>query len=548
VVRRLRALPAAFSPLFLLLLLLLLALPAEAEEDRTVAEADVESRRVAHLLRRATFGPRLEDVAEVRRLGRKDWIERQLQPEQIPDRDVEERLARFDTLGLSPTDYWAMLEERRPPPRVPGRGESRLDEARKRQQAVNRLRTLAQREVPASVLLRAVYSRRQLQEVMLEFWRNHFNVDVNKNDVRYYLPDWERTVLRSHALGSFEDLLLASARHPAMLYYLDNHVSQAPMARGEKVLSGREREERTDGLNENYARELMELHTVGVDNGYDQDDVIQLALVLTGWSIGNRGEERGAFLFRDRYHAKGRKKVMGKTVRNEGVEEGEAILRYLARHANTREFLCTKLVRYLAADDPPRVLVEAAIKTWKKTKGDLREVVRTILEHDAFYEAPCVLTKARTPFEFVASSLRAVRADVQDAGVVLGRLADLDQPVYQCEDPTGYSDAAADWMDPGVFAVRWRFAYDLVHGRLRGVKIDASPVFRHIRQSPEVWEQLLVDEVCAGRTPAVSTMAPFRQRIDLLRRDFARMKPADRLRHFRILVALLLGAPEFQRQ
>ncbi|MHC5011435.1 MAG: DUF1800 family protein, partial [Planctomycetota bacterium] len=255
-----------------------LALPAAADEGPTVAGEDAETARALHLLRRATFGPRADEMEEVKRLGREAWLERQLHPELIPDRDVEARLEGFESLGLTTTGYIRMLEAGRPEMEVPGPGESRVDVARRRQREINRLRNLARAEVPASVLLRAVYSRRQLQEVMVDFWRNHFNVDVNKDAVRYYLPDWEREVLRGHVFGRFEEFLLATAKHPAMLFYLDNHVSQAPQARAERVLRGRERDERVAGLNENYARELMELHTVGVDNGYKQDDVIQLAL------------------------------------------------------------------------------------------------------------------------------------------------------------------------------------------------------------------------------------------------------------------------------
>jgi uncharacterized protein (DUF1800 family) len=534
--------------LLLLPLVLLGGLGLARADGPTVAGDDPETVALRHLLRRATFGPRAEDLEEAKRMGRDAWLDRQLHPERIPDRDVEERLQAFETLDLTPTGYWRMLDEGRPEMVVPGPGESRIDAARRRQQQVNRLRNLAQREVPASVLVRAVSSRRQLQEVMVDFWRNHFNVDVNKGDVRYYLPDWEREVLRGHVFGRFEDFLLATARHPAMLYYLDNHVSQAPMARGEKVLAGREREDRTDGLNENYARELMELHTVGVDNGYDQDDVIQLALVLTGWSIDGAPDTRGAFVFRDQAHAKGRKKVMGKTVKDGGVDEGEEVIRYLADHPNTREFVCRKMVRYLVADDPPPALVAAAVATWKKTKGDLREVVRTILSDPAFTEAANVQSKARTPLEFVAAMLRVTGANVQDAGVLLGRLGDMYQAVYACEDPTGYSDRAVDWMDPGVLAVRWQLAWDLMHDRVPGVRMQDSPLYLHVRQNPEVWESLLVGDLLVGQTPGSLTMAPFRKRVNEVRREFRKMSPEQRVAEFRVLVTLLLGSPEFQRQ
>jgi hypothetical protein len=285
--------------------------PAGADEVATDAAAD---QKIRHLLRRTTFGVRAVDVEEVKRLGVEAWLDRQLDPEAIPDRDVDDRLQGYESLKLTGPEYWRMLEERAPRDGPPGPGEDRIAAAQRRQAELNRLREMAAREVPASVLLRAVYSQRQLQEVMLDFWRNHFNVDVSKDDVRYYVAEWEGQVLRKHLWGSFEDLLLATAKHPAMLFYLDNHVSQAPLARADRVLRGRD-EGRTNGLNENYARELMELHTLGVDNGYEQDDVIQLAMVLTGWSIGNGPADRGTFVFREGYHSRGPKKVMGRRSR-----------------------------------------------------------------------------------------------------------------------------------------------------------------------------------------------------------------------------------------
>lgn len=537
------------SPVRLVLLLALavaLARPSRAE-DPTVAGPDAETARLLHLLRRATFGPTPADLEEARRLGAEAWVDRQLHPETIADRAAEKRLEGFSSLDLSTTDYWQMLSQARPEMEVVGPGEDRTEAARRRQREANRLRNLGYDEVPQAVLLRAAYSRRQLEQVMLEFWRNHFNVDRSKNDVRYYLPDWEREVLGKHVFGRFEDFLVATARHPAMLYYLDNHVSRAPAARGERVLTGREREDRTEGLNENYARELMELHTVGVDNGYDQDDVIQLALVFTGWTI-DQGTARGAFRFDPGAHAKGRKRVMGKTLRGEGVDEGEAALRYLASHENTRAFLCRKLVSFLVADEPPPAIVASAEETWRKTRGDLRAVTRSILLHEDFAAPEHIGTKAKTPLEFVVGTLRAVGADVTDGRALLGRLDTMYQPIYSCEDPTGYSDAARDWMDPGVLAVRWQFAYDLLHGRIGGVDVASSPVLLRVRQDPEMWEELLVGDLFAGDSPGPLTMRPFRKRILEVRREFRSMRPEERLAQLKILATLLLGSAEFQRQ
>ena len=509
---------------------------------------DAESTRIRHLLRRATFGVRMNDVEEVKKMGVDKWLDRQLHPESIPDRASEDRLAGYETLKMTGPEYWKMLEERMPREGPPGANETdRIAAAQRRQAEINRLREMAAREVPNSLLIRAVYTERQLAEVMCNFWRNHFNVDVSKDDVRYYVADWEMNVLRPNVFGKFEDFLMATAKHPAMLFYLDNHVSQAPLARADKLLKGKDLG-RADGLNENYARELMELHTVGVDNGYDQDDVTSLALVLTGWSIGGSPQDRGNFVFREAYHAKGPKKVMGKTVKAEGLAEGEEMVEYLAKHKNTREFICTKMVRFLVNDNPPAEIVKAAVDTWGKTKGDLREVTRTILTHPDFYAPQNVLTKAKTPYEFVVSALRVTEADVQMPDGILGRLADMYQPVYRCEDPTGFSDRAVDWMDPGVLAVRWQFAYDLVGNALGGVKSDASPLLDRSRQNPEVWEYLLVESVFGNQTPGSLTMAPFRKRVNDVRRDVRKMNPKERLHQFQVLATLLMGSPEFQRQ
>ncbi|MGE0192488.1 MAG: DUF1800 domain-containing protein [Planctomycetota bacterium] len=537
---------ARLLPLALVALLLGTFAPVGAED---VTGDDAATSRARHLLRRATFGVRPGDVEAALDMGVEAWIDRQLDYATIPDPDVEKRLEAFESLALTGPEYWAMLQggEMEGPAGPPKPGEDRIARAREQQARLNRLRNLARQEVPASVLVRAVYSNRQLFEVMRAFWRDHFNVDVDKDDVRYYVADWERDVLGKHVFGSFEDFLLATAKHPAMLFYLDNHVSQAPMARGDKVLRNREDPDRTGGLNENYARELMELHTVGCDRGYEQKDVIQLALVLTGWSIGS-GDQRGTFVFRDAYHAKGPKKVMGKTVKDGEIEEGEAVLKYLAGHKNTAEFVVTKMAKYLVGDEPPAELVADVIKVWTKTKGDLKAVTKAILLHEAFSAPEQRMTKAKTPFEFVASALRVTGADIQNPQPLMARLADMAHPVYECEDPTGYSDAAIDWMDTGVLAVRWQFAYDLLHGRIGGLSLEASPLKEHVAQNPEIWEYLLVDSLLAGERPGSLTMAPFRRRIQTLRSTYRNLKPAQLEGELMRLATLVLGSPEFQRQ
>ncbi len=527
-----------------LALVALIVIPAGIVRAEDVEGDTALTSKVRHLLRRATFGVRPGDVEAVKKMGIEAWIDRQLAPQMIPDPEVEKRVENYETLKLTPAEYLARLNGARMgmdngPPK---KGEDRIAAARRRQAELNRLRNQAAREVPRAILMEAVYSERQLQQVMAEFWRNHFNVDITKDDVRYYIPDYERLIYRG-MFGKFEDLLMGTAKHPAMLFYLDNHVSQAPMARAEKVRAGREDESRTGGLNENYARELMELHTVGADNGYDQDDVIQLSLVLTGWSIN-----QGKFQFRKGYHARGKKIVMGKAVKGGDVKEGEDVIKYLAKHKLTRTYVVGKMARFLQADEPSEKLMSDVCKVWAKTKGDLKAVTKAVLMHDDFYAKPSVLTKAKTPFEFVVSAMRVTGAEVKDMGGVMQRLGDMGQPVLRQEDPTGYSDAAADWMDTGVLAVRWQFAFDLLNNRVPGVRMDSSPIYENLRQKPEVWEYVLQEAIFAGERPGSLTMAPFRRRVNNVRRNFRKMRIAEMRKEFNILTTLLLGSPEFQRQ
>lgn len=512
--------------------------------DDTVEDEDAESKKIRHLLRRATFGARPQDVEEVKRIGIDAWLDRQLSPALIPDPEIERRLAPFESVKLSGAEYMKMMADNAPEMAPAGEGENRIEAARRRQRELNRLRNIARREIPRAVVLRAVYSERQLQQVMIDFWRNHFNVDINKDAVRYYIADWEREVLEKHCFGKFEDMLMATAKHPAMLFYLDNHISRAPMARSNKLRQGRG-EEAVTGLNENYARELLELHTVGVDNGYKLDDIIDLALILTGWTIDTRS---GTFTFNAGYHAKGSKRVMGKTVKAGDVSEGESVVRWLSRHKETRKFVVTKMARYFMNDEPSEKVVGDVVKVWSKTKGDMKAVVKALLTHPDFYSNDNIEKKARTPFEYVIAACRATGANVKEPGGLLARLTDMQMPLYGCEDPTGWSDRAVDWMDPGVLAVRWQFSYDLLNNRVPGVTTEGSPFFDSMRQSPEVWEFLMVEAVFANQTPGSLTLAPFRKRVKKVAKNFRKMRPPELSREYKILATLLLGSPEFQRQ
>ncbi|MCC7475204.1 MAG: DUF1800 domain-containing protein [Pirellulales bacterium] len=380
-----------------------------------------------HVLTRLAFGPRPGQITEVDRLGWQKWVERQLDPTTIDDEAIASRIARECPSLLLDI---SKLQE--------------MDVKGVKQVAKEQIKS----ELKSAVLLRAVYSERQFQEVIVDFWRNHFNVDVNK--VPFLATHYEEHVLRQHAFGKFDDFLLATARHPAMLVYLDNHVSNK------------------NGLNENYARELMELHTLGVDNGYTQDDVIALARVLTGWTCGWRDGEYRQF-FNSRAHDSTPVTLLGEKVENRDEAAGEATIQRLARHPNTAKFISTKLCRYLVNDHPSEELVDYVAGVFRESNGDLPAVYRAIILSPQFTNAANFRAKVKTPIEFTVSALRSVAADIESPQRTLRQIALMGQPIYECLEPTGYSDQREAWLDPGVMVYRWNFSIQMVSGRLEGV-------------------------------------------------------------------------------
>jgi len=340
-----------------------------------------------------------------------------------------------------------------------------------------------------------VSSERRFDEVMAEFWRNHFNVDQGKNEVVFLAANYEQTVIRRYQFGKFSDMLLASARHPAMLIYLDNAVSQKPLTNWEKQMlvrfEGKKYQpqfvtalSRQRGLNENYAREVMELHTLGVESenrkgGYSQRDVTELARLLTGWTVGRDGDSMTGggygFRFRKEVHDDKPKEVAGMTFNGrEGEAGGIRFLRALAAHPRTARFISLKLCRYLVNDDPPTELVDEVARVFEETHGDLTKVYEAILFSDAFMDPANYRAKFRTPFEFVVASLRATGAELTGFDGTREALRRMGQPVYGCVDPTGYADTAEAWLDPGVLVYRWDYALSLVRGQVPGVRIPKA--------------------------------------------------------------------------
>jgi uncharacterized protein (DUF1800 family) len=390
-------------------------------------------------------------------------------------------------------------------------------------------------ELSEQKVLRAIYSERQLQEVLADFWFNHFNVDARKGRDRFLLTEYERETIRPRVLGKFRDLLEATAKSPAMLFYLDNWISADPngphmemlpprIARG--PFGGRvfvpggprpaaQGKNAPKGLNENYGRELMELHTLGVDGGYTQKDVTEVARAFTGWTIDNP-RLGGAFRFNPRLHDTGQKIVLGHVIKAGGGEsDGEQVLDILAKQPATARFIATKLARRFVSDTPPPALVDRAAARFRATDGDLREVTRTILTSPEFLGPEAYRAKVKTPFEFVVSAVRAVGADVEEALPLVRQLQQLGMPLYQCQPPTGYKDTADAWVNTGALVSRMNFALTLAGNKLRGVSVASLPT---------------ADQILAGDLSEAT------------RATIAKATDAPQI------AALTLGAPEFQRR
>jgi uncharacterized protein (DUF1800 family) len=515
-----------------------------------------EEQQVTHALNRLAYGPRPGDVERVRLVGLAAWMERQLDPGRIPDGRVEEALRAFPTLTMPVPKLVRAYPE--PDPKILAKiqsGEMSPQEMR----AVAPLEKRPFRipvELQAAKLTRAVLSERQLEAVMTDFWFNHFNVDARKGPVKWMIADYERTAIRPHALGKFRDLLLATARHPAMLYYLDNWMStRADLIVSTGPLKGQKR-----GLNENYAREIMELHTLGVDGGYTQEDVIAVARAFTGWSI-DRPHEEGTFLYRPGAHDNGAKRVLGHTLPAwGGQQDGVSVVDILSRHPATATFIAAKLARRFVSDEPPPALVERAAKTFRDTDGDIRRVVVTIVSSPEFFSPEAYRAKIKTPLEVVASSVRALDGeltppagpDAQQPGggfALAQQVNRLGEPLYQQQPPTGYPDVAEAWVNTGALLSRMNFALGLTANRVPGVRVDlARAVGSADRRMPEQVLDALLRSLLQGRaTPQTrSVLAAQLDDPEITRATRDDRGPANT--DVEKLAALVLGSPEFQRR
>jgi len=472
----------------------------ETVPDHLAVPESAEIDPVFHLLSRAAFGPWPGDVQHVKEMGREAWIEEQLNPKAIPDNACDLRAERFESLYFAAGDAY---EFRKP---------------------------VLRDELTRHALLRAVYSRRQLFEVMVEFWTDHLNIDLEKGDCIYLKPSDDRDVIRKHALGNFHDLIRASATSPAMLVYLDGK-------------SNKVRKKTDDKPNENYARELMELHTLGVHGGYTQDDVREAARCLSGWTFDAKrvfALNQGESFFKPDWHDDGAKTVLGTTITAGGGEKDlDQLVNIVCSHPSTAKFIATKLCHRFISYTPPESIVNRVAAEFTKTQGDIKSLLRVILESDEFAASRGQLLKR--PFKFIVSALRAIAADTSAEKSVLEPLQRMGHGLFQYPTPDGYPDEELPWM--GTLMWRWNFSLALAGGKQPGARVNLNPLIQALRtekrKEPDAatWFGHLI-----GRKPTEKELAAI-----ALPQPAKKDASPEYAAESKQTVGLILASPAFQR-
>ena len=592
-----------------------------AGQKHAKTQALTDEQRILHVLNRLGFGARPGDVERVKAMGLDNYINQQLNPEKINDLVAENKVAELSTLNMTtaslyeqfpqPAQLLRQLQARGVLPdslaearenRVKGganatnakpgempkdattsgqemKPDTQKSDTQKNQPPANPLDNEKYREaiqkyyrenglqrperiiteLQASRIMRAVYSERQLQEVMVDFWTNHFNVFANKGADRYLLTSYDRDTIRPNAMGKFSQLLEATAQSPAMLFYLDNFQSVSPNTNDRPgVLRPQQpQQQQRRGINENYARELMELHTLGVDGGYTQKDVQEVARCFTGWTIfqprggaaaaaavvPREGERRnarlgdalrrtaGTFFFNARAHDDGEKMVLGhKIPAGGGMKDGLMVLDILVHHPSTAKFIATKLVRHFVSDTPPPALVDRVAAAFRKSDGDIRETLKAIFFSKEFNSPEAYRVKIKRPFELVVSAIRTLGADTNGGPGTHQWIARMGEPLYGFQTPNGYSDTAESWVNTGGLLERMNFGLALAGNRVQGTKVSLAKLDG---DQGKVLDEYL-QTILAGEVSTTTKEA--------LRKQLAQSDPPTKV------VGLILGTPEFQRQ
>jgi uncharacterized protein (DUF1800 family) len=579
---------------------------------------------ILHGLDRLTFGPRPGDMAAVRNMGLKKWIDRQLHPDRISEnRELDKHLQPLESLRMTQADtasryptqlvIRAVALGKQPLPDDPVAREAvdrqvrRLDaqrevpddkplepkipltalltpaqvrivrsgsledrrsllaslpaskiddfvialdnglrnqllpsaspELRRKLMLGNNPQQVVAADLAEGKLFRAIYSNRQLEEVLVDFWFNHFNVFLDKGNDRFMVPTYERESIRPYVLGKFRDMLEATATSPAMLFYLDNWQSVAPQPTNTKQTKAAKQNVR--GLNENYARELMELHTLGVDGGYTQQDIIEVARCFTGWSI-SAPKDGGSFTFNDKNHDKGEKVVLGVTIpAGGGKEDGEKVLDILARHPSTAKFISRELAQRFVADDPPPLLLDRMAEVFRDTDGDIRAVLATLFASKEFFSQGAYRAKVKTPFEMIVSAVRATGAKVECAMPLANQISTWGEPLYRKLEPTGYSNLGAEWLNSSALLARMNFALQLGQNKVQGLQLDS----KKFSAKPDVTARQVLFTNASGQT-----LAAIGKTLNEQQKKNVKPVPNQSSINPGLIAGLLIGSPDFQRR
>ena len=586
---------------------------------------------IQHALNRLAYGPRPGDVERVKQMGLAKWIDQQLNPNSIDDKALEARLDFYPTLhmssaklieeypqpkqaarkeGLTKEEFKEQQAQQRradmavekaaqqtnsdaadgggtmkdiPPPMkqesgnvaTPGAGgggrqlsvdpnavpRAIADDSKRPQRVVQ--------ELAMAKVTRAIYSERQLQQVMDDFWFNHFNVYAQKGEVKWYLTSYERDVIQPHTMGKFKDLVEATAKSPAMLFYLDNFLSADPRAaqrlaaeraarQANRGRYGRwpqsmpmpqqqQKKKQERGLNENYGRELMELHTLGVDGGYTQKDVTEVARCFTGWTI-DKPRQNPEFKFDERLHDPDTKIVLGKKIHHGGMGDGKAVIDLLAKHPSTAKFISTKLARRFVSDNPPPSLIAKMTQTFQSSDGDIRAVLHAMIYSPEFWSHEAFRAKIKTPYELVISAARALGTDVDTPMPLVQWTGRIGEPLYECQPPTGYSDKADAWVNTGALLNRLNFSLALAGNRVRGSHSDAATLLGlDSSADPKTALNRSVDLFLGGEA-ARGTVETLEKQIEDPQILQAKLDDPVKRVDMGVVTGLVLGAPEFQRR
>ena len=562
-----------------LLLFLLVCGPvagfAAPETPKTKLTKD---QQIAQLLSRLTFGARPGDLERVKQMGIDTYLKQQLEPDTIDDSALDTRLAKLPTLSLATPTIAELYNPPKPKPTpLPSPNVEKNETAATANAEMQEAKPsptpkpkptpppknpgMVVNELQRAKLLRAVYSERQLYEVMVDFWENHFSIFANKDADRLLLTGFDREAVRPFAMGNFRDLLGATAHSPAMLYYLDNWTSSVLR----KYPATKDRPARqSGGINENYARELMELHTLGVNGGYTQKDVQEVARCFTGWTIRKPNDE-GVFIYNPALHDNGEKTVLGvKIAAGGGIADGERVLDILASHPSTARFIATKMARRFLGDEPPKAVVDRAARVFLTTNGSITETLKSIITSPAFFSPAAYRNKVRSPFEYVAAALRITNAETDADRPILNWISRMGQPVYGRVTPDGYPDMSTEWLSNNDLLTRFNFAGALATNSIKGTKVDTKKLLENTDASDplkveEALSRLILTNAITDHTKAalekVAKDAKARKDAEVERAALAgtmalaEQKPAAKQPNYVLeILGLVLGTPEFQRK